>query len=184
MRQTKVTEQNRTEFIKRAYPALSEGPQSLVDIRHETNDIIAIDCCGWYYTQVFQKKLIMLETLNTAKSFQFSREQFTKLIDDRNDKLVWPKLPSLRDPVVLLDRSNILRYQTMPEFKYLTHEIIKCYNPIKVIIRGNLCFIDDSRLEDRLHTWFDFFPIKNYVSAKFVYDTNTMTYAVDLRRLS
>ena len=184
MRQTKVTDQNRTEFIKRTYPSLEQGPQSLVDISQETNDIIAIDCCGWYYHQVFQKKLIMLETLSNAKSYQLSRKQFDKLIDDRNEKLVWPKLPNLIDPVVLLDRSGILKYQTMPEFKSLTQDIIECYNPVKIMIRGYLLFIDDSRLGDRLHTWFDFFPIKNYVAEKFVYDTTAMTYAIDLKRLS
>jgi len=184
MRQTKVTEQNKTEFIKRIYPALHDGPQSLIDISQETNDIITIDCCGWYYQQIFKKKLIMLETLHHAKNFQLTREQFTKLIDDRHAKIAWPKLPGLTDPVVLIDRSSIFKYQSMSEFKSLTQEIIECYNPIKVMIRGYLSFIDDSRLGDRLHTWFDFFPIKNYVSEKFVYDTNTMTYAVDLRRLS
>lgn len=184
MRQTKVTEQNRTEFIKTVYPALKEGPQYLVDISQETNDIIAIDCCGWYYHQVFQKKVIMLETLNTVKDFRLSREQYNKLIDNRTEKLVWPKLPNLIDPIVLLDRPLILKYQTMSEFKSLIQEIIERYNPVKIIIRGYLWFIDDSRLGDRLHNWFEFFPMKNYVAEKFVYDTTAMTYAIDLKRLS
>jgi hypothetical protein len=56
--------------MKALYPMTQEGRESLIDITQETNDIIAIDCGGWYYSQVFQKKIIMLETLLNAKYFK------------------------------------------------------------------------------------------------------------------
>ena len=183
MKQSKITEQNKTEFMRGMYPVVQEGRESLIDITQETHDIIAIDCCGWHYSQVFQKKLIMLETLLNAKYFKLDPECFTKLIDDRSDTLVWPKILNISNPVVLLDRSNILRYRTMPELKSVIQDIVACYTPSKIIIRGRLAFIDDSRLRDRLHTWFDFFPIDNYITTKFLYDTTTMMYVVDLKRL-
>jgi hypothetical protein len=83
-----------------------------------------------------------------------------------------------------LDRSNILRYRTMTELKSVIQDIVACYAPSKIIIRGRLEFLDDSRLGDRLHTWFNFFPIDNYITVKFSYDTTTMIYSVDLKRLS
>jgi len=115
MKQSKITEQNKTELMRSIYPVMQEGRESLIDITQETNDIIAVDCCGWNYSQVFQKKIIMLETLLNAKYFKLGLECFTKLIDDRDNTLVWPKLPNISNPVVLLDRSNILRYCTMPD---------------------------------------------------------------------
>lgn len=184
MRQSQITEHNKTHVMRAMYPVIQEGRESLIDITQETNDVIAIDCCGWHYSQVFQKKLIMLETLLNAKYFKLGLEYFTKLIDDRDNTLLWPNIPNISNPVVLLDRSNILRYRTMTELKSIIQNIVTCYTPSKIIIRGRLEFLDDSRLGDRLHTWFDFFPIDNYITVKFLYDTTTMIYSVDLKRLS
>lgn len=182
MKQPKIDDQNRKTFYSTVYPMVNENADTLLDISSEINRIIFIDCCGWYYNKVFNKDEIMLETFFVVKNYQLSQNQFTKLIDDRNDKIVWPSLPAILDPVVILDRSPILKYRTVPELKSILLDIVHYYNPVKLIIRGHLQFIDDSRLQDRIQSWSDLFNVSKYVTVKFYYDTDSMRYELTIKR--
>ena len=48
MRLTKVTDTNQQEFYRRVYPMQNESAEELINIGQEKNQVIAIDCCGWY----------------------------------------------------------------------------------------------------------------------------------------
>lgn len=182
MKQTKIDDQNRTNFYSTVYPMVNENANTLLNISAETNRIIFIDCCGWHYNKIFDKDEIVLETFFSVKNYQLSRDQFTKLIDDRNDGIAWPPLPAIVNPVVILDRSPILKYRTVPELKSMLLDIVQCYNPVKLIMRGHLQFIDDSRLQDRIRSWHDLFDVSKYVTVKFCYDTDSMTYELIIKR--
>lgn len=182
MRETQVNDHNRLDYYRSVYPMLNEGADNLIDISYENNPVVAIDCCGWHYSQVFSKEIIMLETLYTAKSYRLNQQQFTKLIDNRNETLTWPNLPNIVDPVVLLDRSPLLKYLSMDKFKSVMLDIVSVYNPSKLLVRGQLQFIDDNRLSDRIQSWQYFFPFPGFVVTKFLYDTRQMTYFFDLKK--
>lgn len=156
--------------------------QSLIDISRESSDVVAIDCCGWHYARIFDRPVIMLETVSSARNYQLSPAQWTKLIDDRTDSLVWPKLSGVIDPVIILDRSPILKYRTMPEIMALLHDICQSYRPAKIVVCGSLLFVDDSRLIDRFQSWSSLATLPDYVVAKFCYDTDRMCYEIYLKR--
>lgn len=182
MKQTKVNDSNRLDYYRTVYPVLNDHARDLIDISQETNNVVAIDCCGWYYSQTFSKKITMLETMFTVKNYKLNPDQFTKMVDNRDNRLVWPLLPGVVDPVILLDRSPLLKYHNMSKFRSIILDIIEIYRPIKLLIRGSLQFIDDSRLRDRIQSWHEFFPLPGYVTAKFLYDCENMLYVIDLKK--
>lgn len=181
MKQTQVNDHNRLDFYRHVYPMQQDQAQSLINITNESS-VIAVDCCGWHYASVFDKPIIMLETLSSAKNYQLLPTQWTKLIDDRGENLIWPKLSGMTDPVMILDRSPILKYRTISAIMALLHDMCQCYRPVKIVIRGSLMFVDDSRLIDRFQSWTELVTLPHYIVMRFCYDTDLMSYEISLKR--
>jgi len=180
VKQTQVTDSNRLDFYKTLYPMQMDDITGLIDISKEPDPVIAVDCCGWYYQEIYQKNVIMLETIKTAHQFKLSRKKFTKLIDNRSDDLiVWPKLECSIN-TILMDRSPLLRYKTIPDLSHLLYQLGSTYNPEKMIIRGNLLVIDDYRLRDRFYNWIDF-SVDGYIISKFLYDPEKTLWQINLK---
>lgn len=158
-----------------------DAAKDLIGISSFNAPIVAVDCCGWHYEKIFRQPITKLELFSTVKSFHLVRDQFDRMIDDRDQiDIVWPKL-SLNRPTVLFDRSVILRYKTLGEIKHLLHSMVEAYGPREVMVRGLIQFVDDDRLCDRFYNWSNF-AVKGYVIAKFVYDTMGGMYHLHLRQ--
>jgi hypothetical protein len=141
---------------------------------------MAIDCCGWHYKDLFDKQIIMVETIKTAHQFTLDKEKFDRLIDDRTDgKIVWPKIQCTR-PALLMDRSPLLRYKTVPQISDFLSDLISNYHPTKIFLRGSLLTVDDFRLDDRFYSWQNF-RLNGFVVTKFFYDTNRLTWQISLK---
>lgn len=181
MKQTQTNDDNRALFYQQCYGVLSDTKERLFDIQDNTMDVVAIDCCGWYYQKIFDRPVISLETVNNAKQFRLTRDQFTKLVDDNKPIPLWPKLALKQDCLVILDRPLILKYRSLQDFTTIVQDICNQYQPKKLYVRGNLQFIDDSRIVDRFYHWFQF-KINGWVITKFVYDADATTYDIRLKK--
>lgn len=182
MQQTKVTDDNRQDFYRVVYPVQRDAVAQLIDISAFREEIIAIDCCGWHYAEKFNRSVIMVETTTSVKNYNLTQDHYTYLLDDSNDILRWPDLPDSQNAVLLLDRSPLLKYLSLQEIDAVVDTMIKKYSPNRILIRGYLQFIDDCRLVDRLTNWGSFLDRPNYVTTKFIYDTDIMTYCVYIRK--
>lgn len=182
MQQTKVTDHNRQDFYLAVYPVQRNTVDQLIDISVFQEEIIAIDCCGWYYAEKFNRPLIMVETTTSVENYNLKPHHYTYLLEDSNDALRWPDMPYNQNAVLLLDRSPLLKYLSLQELGAVINTMIQKYNPSRILIRGNLQFIDDCRLVDRLTNWFDFLHRSNYITTKFIYDTDAMTYCLHLKK--
>ena len=181
VKQLHISNTNKQEFYKSLHPVLGCDKTQLFDLDNEHTQIIAIDCCGWYYKKIFNREIIMLETLTKVKDFELDRTQFTKLIDDRNNDLVWPGLLDTEQSVIVLDQTTILKYKSVQEITSIVGNICSHYNPLKIFLRGRLQFVDESAMIDKFYTWFQF-SIPNYVIVKFLYDTDNMNYEIRLKK--
>jgi hypothetical protein len=180
VKQTQVTDHNRSDFYKEMYPMQLDDITGLIDISKAPDPIIAVDCCGWHYQEIYKKNIIMLETIKTAHQFKLSREKFTKLIDNRSDDvIVWPKIECGVN-TILMDRSPLLRYKTIPDLNYLLDQMGSTYKPQKMIIKGSLLAIDDYRLRDRFYNWIDF-SVSGYIISKFLYDPEKAIWQINLK---
>ena len=180
VKQTQVTDSNRLDFYKNLYPMQLDDITGLIDISKEPDPIMAIDCCGWHYQEIYKKNIIMLETIKTAHQFKLNRKKFTKLIDNRSDDvLVWPKI-EYDVNTILMDRAPLLRYKTILDLNHLLGKIGSIYKPKKMIIKGNLLAIDDFRLRDRFYNWIDF-SVDGYIISKFLYDPEKITWQINLK---
>lgn len=184
MQQTRPTDQNRQIFFDHVYPMRLDGADDLVDISKESAPVIVVDCCGWHYAEIFNKPVIMLETLMSAKNYLLGREKFTALIDDRSDILVWPHLILDASPVIVMDRSPLLKYRDLFQIGHVINDISARYDPNKIIVRGSLQFLNDSRIQDRLMPWFDFLKNINHTITRFHYDAENMFYEINLRKIA
>jgi hypothetical protein len=160
--QTKVNDNNRSQFYQQVYCQQLDTKQQLVDLEMFSNDCVLVDCCGWHYQNVFQdKKIFKLETLKTASQFKLGRNQFNKLIDDRTDNQIkWPTL-EVSDPVLIFDRSPMLKYHSLNKILSILSDSVYQYNATDLIVNLNTIFIDDSRVVDR------FYNLANISIAKF-----------------
>jgi hypothetical protein len=148
--QTKVNNINRSQFYQQVYRQQFDAKQSLVNLDMFANDCILVDCCGWHYRDLFPTKTITcLETIKSALQFKLDRSKFDKLIDNQKDSYIgWPKL-SCVDPVLIFDRSPMLKYQTVNNLIRLLSDAVEKYNASQLVVNLDTLFIDDNRLQDR-----------------------------------
>jgi hypothetical protein len=168
--QTKVTLENQKIF----YQSLYSTDRPLIDLKKIVADqYLLVDCRGQQYCKNYPDlDIITLETITTAKQFNFTKDQFDYLIDNRVfNKLGWPKI-STKNCVVIFDRPPLLKYLTVAEIINELTTVSQRYNPNTILLQSSLFFIDDDRLKDRFYNLVDI-QIKNYVIEKFYYDTHT-----------
>ena len=159
-----------------------DARNDLLDISHSPDPIIAIDCCGWHFALAFQKDIIMLETVTSAKQFKFGRDKISKLVDDRADgKLSWPALSCEPNGTVVFDRSPMLKYLSIGQLASVIEKCVAKYCPDVVLIRGHLAFIDDNRCCDRFYNWAAF-TVENYVVTRFLHDIHSGVYEIFLKQ--
>lgn len=183
MLQTKVTDSNIQDFYKSVYFMQNESREQLIDLTDFDNTCIIIDCCGAHYKTVFKKDVIILETIKSAKEYKFSKDQFDKLIDNRQDNnITWPTV-NVATPVLIFDRSPLLKYQSISSICEIISQAAKKYHASKIVVRHKLIFVDDSRTSDRFYNFQDF-KVKNYCVEKFSYDTTTKEYFFWLKRIT
>ena len=134
---------------------------------------ILVDSDGHRYRQTYPNlNITVLTTITTAKQFNFTKDQFDYLIDNRVfNKLSWPKI-STKNCVVIFDHSPLLKYLTVAEIINELDVVSTRYNPNTILLQSSLFFIDDRRLSDRFYNLVNI-KIKNYVVEKFYYDTLT-----------
>ena len=153
LKQTQVTDRNRDQFYKRVYSQQLEGKDSLINLNAITNsNIIAVDCCGWHYKELFPtKNVLSIDPLKTALEFKLPKDKIFKLVDNRNDQhWVWPKL-EVSDCAIVFDRSPMLKYLTVDQLNATLNEVQRIYQPEFVIVKLKLMFVDSSRLVDRFY---------------------------------
>jgi hypothetical protein len=183
MLQTKVTNINIQDFYKSVYFMQNDSREQLIDLTEFDNICIIIDCCGAHYKTVFKKDVIILETVKSAKEYKFSKDQFDKLIDNQQDNnITWPTV-DVADPVLIFDRSPLLKYQSISSMCEIISQSAKKYNASKIVVRHKLIFVDDSRTSDRFYNFQDF-RVNNYCVEKFSYDTITKEYFFWLKRIT
>lgn len=183
--QTQVTDQNRQDFYRALYPMSDSSADQLIDLSQFGDcDCVLIDCAGKTYREQFPtSKIHILETISKAKQFQFTSEHFDKLIDTRvDDSIVWPKL-EVNNPVIIFDRSPLLKYITFEVWQQFIRSAVEKYCPSKIIINQNLMFIDDCRMQDRFYS-LSTFRLANYVVEQFVYDTDNLRLNLKLKRVT
>jgi hypothetical protein len=173
LKQTQVTDQNRERFYQQLYPQQLDSPQQLININMFSSDnVVVIDCCGWHYKNVFaNKNIISIDPIKTALEFRLPKEKIYRLLDNRDhDNIVWPVL-SATPCAVIFDRSPILKYRTVDQLKLLFNQVQQMYQPESMIIRLNLMFVDNSRLQDRFDE-VSAIRVDNTVIQEFCYNAN------------
>lgn len=150
--QTEVTDVNRARFYQQVYQQQFNNKTQLINLNGISNTCILVDCCGWHYKTLFpESKILCLETLKTALQFKLDRGKFDKLIDDqKHEKINWPQVPAI-DPVLIFDRSPILKYRSVDNLVGLLTDAVGKYNAIQLIVNTSTTFIDDVRLVDRFY---------------------------------
>lgn len=171
--QTKVNDNNRQQFYQQVYRHQFDSKSSLVNLDMFSNDCVLIDCCGWHYRDLFpNKKIISLETVRSALQFKLDRSRFDKLIDNQKDTHIgWPTL-SVKDPVLIFDRSPILRYQPIDVLVNILNSAVEKYNASELVVNLSLVTVDDDRLRDRFYN-FSSMSIRNFTVREFVYNIET-----------
>lgn len=182
MQQTKATDSNRQDFYRAVYPVQNDTIDQLIDISGFSEPVIAVDCCGWHYSKLFNRPMIKVETTTSVENYKLTSQHYTHLLDDHDDILRWPALPDTVNAVLLLDRSPLLKYRSLQEISDIVDTMIQIYQPGRVLIRGHLRFVDDCRLVDRLTNWFGFLNRAGHVTTKFLYDTDSGMYCVHLKK--
>lgn len=180
MLQTKVDEDNYKDFYKSVYPMQTNSIDQLIDLTpYVDRACLLIDCCGWHYKNWFTKNIIIsLENIKTAKEYKLSTDKFDKLFDDKG---VWPKL-SVKNPVVVLDRSPLLKYLTIEQLCSVLESLVSRYDPAVFVVRTSLLFVDDNRLVDRFYALSNI-HIKNYVVEKFYYNVEKLMLEIKFARV-
>lgn len=153
LKQTQVTEQNRSQFYQYVYPHQSESRDQLIDIAPiDVNAIIPIDSCGWRYKELFPEKHVLpIDPLKAVQGFRLSMDKLYKVVDNRFDpNLSWPKIDA-NNCAVIFDRSPILKYRTIDQLVTLLNDVQQTYQPKFLIVRCKLKHIDSARLTDRFY---------------------------------
>jgi hypothetical protein len=182
MLQTTVHDNNRQKFYKNVYYMQTNSRDQLIDLTEFNNICILIDCCGAHYKTLFQQDIFVLETVRSFKEYRFSKDQFDKLIDNQIDgSIKWPTIDIL-SPVLIFDRSPLVKYLSISDLCHLVSDASEQYQASNIVLRQNLCFVDDTRVTDRFYNFYDF-KIKNYCIEKFLYNVNNSEYHIQLKRI-
>jgi hypothetical protein len=171
--QTKVTDNNRDQFYKQVYRQQFDTKSQLIDLARFSNDCVIIDCCGWHYRNTFpDKNVICLETVKSALQFKLDCARFNKLVDDRQDRVIgWPPLETT-DPVLVFDRSPMLKYLSILDLVSILSNAVETYNASQLIINIDTTFVDDCRMADRFYN-LSTISIPNFLVLEFVYKIST-----------
>jgi hypothetical protein len=172
-KKTQVTDQNRDQFYKKVYPHQFDSKQQLINLNQfDTKNVVAIDCCGWHYRDLFlEKNVLSVDPIKAALEFKLPKDQIYKLIDNRtDDNLIWPKF-AVGDCTVLFDRSPILKYKTLNELTSIFDAVINVYQPRFLVVRLSTVFVDSNRLVDRFYDLATI-KVKNSVIKEFHYNTH------------
>jgi hypothetical protein len=180
--QTKINDHNRGQFYQQVYSQQLGTKQQLVNLEMFSNDCVLIDCCGWHYQNIFfDKKIIKLETLTTASQYKLERNQFDKLIDDGPDRPIrWPKL-NLSDPVLIFDRSPMLKYLSPEQMSSILVDAVTQYQASDLVVNLDIKFIDDSRLVDRFST-LSTISVSDFTVREFVYSCHNSKLFIHFKR--
>lgn len=174
IKETQVTDQNRAQFYQALYPHQMESKENLIDIGAiNVDNIIAIDCCGWHYKNLFpEKNVLAIDPIKTALEFKLDKDKIHKLVDNRLDDkdLSWPKF-SIDNNAVIFDRSPMLKYLRIDQLVKLFNDVQHTYKPKFLIARLNLVFIDSNRLTDRFAD-ISTIRVDNSVVDRFFYDAS------------
>ena len=150
--QTKVTDQNRIDFLKTAYLPLTKSKDQLIQLnKYDISSYVLADCCGWYYKTLWPDLTIFgLETLNSIKEYKFERSKFQGIIDSRNyANIKWPNI-NVSNCALIFDHSVLLKYRTVEDIVHIILAAAKKYQPKIIVFRSLTMFIDDPRLNDRI----------------------------------
>ena len=181
--QTKVTEQNKSDFFLRMYYHQTATKDQLVnlDLLKEST-VILVDCCGWHYKKLFpQKSVIGFEAIKTIKNFNLDKTYFDHLIDNQHDhRIGWPPI-SIDNCAVVFDKSPLLKYRTLDQMSNILIDVTNKYMPSTVILEQSLTFVDDDRLIDRFYN-FAKFKINGYIVNKFNYNADLMHVSIEFRK--
>jgi hypothetical protein len=180
--QTKVSDINRSQFYKQVYRQQFDTKQFLVDLDIFTNECILVDCCGWHYRDLFPtKRITSLETIKSALQFKLDRSKFTKLIDNQKDSYIgWPEL-NVVDPVLVFDRSPMLKYQTVDNLVKLLSTAVEKYNASQLVVNLDTLFVDDNRLQDRFYN-LAAITIPNFVVREVLYKIDSSKLFMQFKR--
>lgn len=180
--QTKVTNDNRDQFYKQVYRHQFNSKSQLVDLTKFSNDCVIVDCCGWYYRDLFPgNNIISLETLKNALQFKLDRSKFNKLINDQKDHIIgWPPLDTI-NPVLIFDRSPMLKYRSIPDLVSVLSDAAETYCASQLVVNIDTTFVDDSRVVDRFYN-LSAISIKNFTVVEFTYHTTTNKLFMHFRR--
>lgn len=149
--QTKVTDQNRIDFLKSVYLPLTKSKDQLIQLnKFVVSSYVLADCCGWYYKTLWPDLTIFgLETLNSIKEYKLERSKFQGIIDSRDySNIKWPNI-NASNCALIFDHSVILKYRTVKDIVNVISAAAEKYQPKIIVFRSLTMFIDDPRLGDR-----------------------------------
>jgi hypothetical protein len=180
--QTKVKDNNRDRFYQQVYRHQFDTKQQLINLELFSNDCVLVDCCGWHYRNLFPKNNIkILETVKNALQFKLDRVMFDKLIDDQRDEHIgWPELNTV-DPILIFDRSPILKYRSIPDLIKVLNDVVKKYHASELIVNLDTTFVDDTRLVDRFCN-LSTIGIDHFIIVEFAYKANTKKLFIHTKR--
>lgn len=174
MEQTKVTEENREDFFRKAYLVQTFSKSDLFSIeKYNQYPIVAIDSCGWHYESLFPDiKIIKIESIETVKEFNLDKTQFDKLFN--NVSLI--KFPD--ECVLLLDHCpRIFKYRTENEMKGILKNLLESTNAKFCLARFVTATLGDNRLTDRFSNLIQIIP-ENYIVSSFVFNSRTFSFEI------
>ena len=180
--QTKVSDQNRSEFYQQVYRQQFDTRSQLIDLDQFSTDCVLVDCCGWHYRDLFpNNNIISLETVKTALEFKLDPGKFNKLIDNQqDDQINWPTVVCV-DPVLIFDRSPMLKYCSVSSLVDVLSDAVKKYQASQLVVHLHTMFIDDPRLTDRFYN-FSNICITGFIIKEFVYNSNNDKLFIHFKR--
>lgn len=173
--QTKVTTQNRQEYLNSVYPQLSKSKEELIQLNeYNVSSFVLADCCGWYYKTLWPDlKIIGLESFYSVKEYKLERDKVQGIIDNRDyANIKWPTI-SVNDCALIFDYSVILKYRTVDDIIKVILSAVNKYQPKVIVFRSFVLFIDDPRIVERFELLSKFL-IPGYVITNFMYDTKNL----------
>jgi len=173
LKQTKVSNQNRSQFYQQMYPHQFESRSQLINIASiDADNIITVDCCGWHYKRTFaEKNVLSIDPIKAALEFKLPKDKVYKFVDNRTDHVLqWPTL-NVDNCAVVFDRSPLLRYLTIDQLNTVLNDVQQQYQPKFIVTRLKSMSIDSDRLIDRFYSMCNI-QIKDCVVEQFHYNVN------------
>lgn len=169
MRQTKVTDTNRSDFFKAVYPHQTKTKDQLIQLdKLNSNTVIVIDSCGWYYKELWSDlNVVSIETRHSIDQYHLTSVDGV-IEEDPYSDFVWPNIIHSNTAIVL-DYAPITKYRTFQELTKLLADAAKCYNASTVTFRQYVCFVDVPKL-GCIFEELSLLRIPGYIITEFLYD--------------